>query len=57
MTDILLKLCTRGLAKFSENKVMNKMKEIQNKDFGKDAMDKLNTKPINENLKDKYSDI
>ena len=56
-TDILLKLCTRGLAKFSENKVMNKMKEIQNKDFGKDAMDKLNTKPINENLKDKYSDI
>jgi len=56
-SDILLKLCSKGLTKFTENKMMNKMKEIQKGDSTKSAMDKLNTKPLNSELKDKYSDI
>lgn len=56
-TDILLKICTKGLSKFTENKMINKMKSLKSSDTTKLAMDKLNCKALNENLKNKYDDI
>jgi hypothetical protein len=56
-TDILLKICTKGLAKFTENKMINNMKAVKSVDSTKVAMDKLNTKPLNSDLKQKYDDI
>jgi hypothetical protein len=55
--DILLKICTKGLSKFTENKMINKMKSLQTSDKSKQAMDQLNSKPINNELKNKYNDL
>jgi hypothetical protein len=55
--DILLKICTKGLSKFTENKMINKMKSMQTCDKSKQAMDQLNSKPINNELKNKYNDL
>jgi len=56
-TDVLLKLCTKGLTKFTENKMINKMKSLKSVDSTKIAMDKLNAKIPNNELKEKYNDI
>ena len=56
-TDILLKICTKGLAKFTENKMINKVKSMKNGDTSKTVMDTLNSKPVNDELKNKYNDI
>lgn len=56
-TDILLKICTKGLAKFTENKMINQMNTLKSSDKTKSAMDQLNSKPPNEILKEKYTDL
>jgi hypothetical protein len=54
--DVLLKICTKGLTKYTENKLNNRMKDMK-KDDSKIAVDLLSAKPINEELKNKYNDL
>ena len=54
-TDLLLKLCTKAVGKFSENKLLNMTKSKNGDTSG--IMNKLSAKPLNESLKVKYDDL
>ena len=49
-TDLILKLCIKSVAKYSENKLM-KMTKAKDEGQGKIIADKLSSKPLNEVLK------
>ena len=55
--DILLKICTKSLTKYTENTMINNMKKVDKSDITKDISSKLNCKPPNEVLREKYDDI
>ena len=55
--DILLKICTKSLTKYTENSLINSMKKIDKNDVTKDITSKLSCKPKNEVLEAKYNDI
>ena len=55
--DILLKICTKSLTKYTENSLCNSMKKLDKNDVTKDITSKLSCKPKNEVLEAKYNDI
>lgn len=56
-TDVLLKLCQASLSKYTQNKLISKMKQASSKQTIGVAMDKLQSKPPNVDLEKKYDDL
>ncbi len=56
-TDVMFKLCQTALSKFTHNKLVNKMEEAGKKEKMREVMDKLQAKPVNVELQEKYKDI
>ena len=55
--DVMFKLCQAGLGKFTQNKLLSKMKDASKTERLKDIAGKLQSKPLNEELQEKYKDI
>ena len=55
--DILLKICTKSLTKYTENTIINSMKNLNKNDVTKDISAKLNCKPKNDILEEKYMEL
>ena len=55
--DILLKICTKSLTKYTENTMINSMKNLNKNDVTKDISAKLNCKPKNDILEEKYMEL
>ena len=55
--DLILKLCMKSVQKFSENKIMTFNKDKASKINTKGIGNELSSKPPNEELKEKYSDL
>ena len=55
-TDLLLKICTKSVHKFTENNMLKKVKNVPD-DQATRVINTLQSKPINTELQQKYNDI
>lgn len=55
--DLLLKICTKSLTKYTENKLIKSMKKNDGGDTTKQVYNKLSEKPKNEELEEKFNDL
>ena len=54
--DILLKICTKSVTKYTENSLINSIKKVDKGDITKNISSTLSCKPKNEILEKKYND-